>query len=94
MNFTNKGDSILKIPARNKRMIIYKNLFFKAGNLGIKTFDFLKTFGTLFDSLIDLIYGKIVINEAKQEQGEMIDKIDMIEGFILLEERSIKKKKK
>ena len=94
MNFTNKGDSILKIPARNKRMIIYKNLFFKAGNLGIKTFDFLKTFGTLFDSLIDLINGKIVINEAKQEQGEMIDKIDMIEGFILLEERSIKKKKK
>ena len=75
-------------------MINYKNLFFKTGNPSIKNFGFLKDMVHCLTYLIDLLNEKISINEAKQEQEEMIDKINELKNFILLEKESIKKKKK
>ena len=90
MNFTGNGKSILKKLARDERMINYNNLFFKAGDLSIKNFDFLKRFGTLYDLLIDLLSEKISTLVAKKKQEEMKEKIDELGSFVLLEESIIK----
>ena len=68
----------------------YSHLFSKTGNSDINNFEPFKRFGTFFDLLIDLLNENIIINDVKQEQKEMIDKI---EDFILLKEKSIMKKK-
>ena len=75
-------------------MINYYDLFFKTGNSVVKSFDFLKRFVTLHDLLIDLFYliRKINTLEAAKEQNDMIKKINEIENFVLLKEKSIKKK--
>lgn len=65
-------------------------MFSKTGNSDITNFEPFKRFGTFFDLLIDLLNENVIINDAKQEQKEMIDKI---EDFILLKEKSILKKK-
>ena len=72
VNFTKKGDAVLKNVANDERMINYNNLFFKTGNSFIDNFDFLKRFGTLCDLLFDLLSGKISIK--KKEQNEMLIK--------------------
>ena len=69
-------------------MINYSNLFIKAGNPNINNFDFLKQFGTL----IDLLNEKINILRAAKEQNEMINKIEELRNFALLEEKSVKEK--
>ena len=93
MSVANTEGNILKNLARDERMINYSNLFYKTGDPGIKNFDFLKRFGTLFDLLIDFLNVKTNINKAKQEQKEMINKIDELKNLILLKAKSITKKK-
>lgn len=68
LNFTNEEVKILKKLAGDERRINYINLLFKAGNPGIKNFDFLKRFNNFFDWLIDLLNEKMSINKWKQEQ--------------------------
>ena len=65
------------------------NLFFKAGNLNLTNFDFLKRFGTLYDLLIDLRNEKISTLTVAKEQIEMINKIEEIKDFILLQGKGI-----
>ena len=74
MNFTNETENIYRKLPNNKRMINYKNLFFKTGNPVISDFNFLKRFGTFYELLIDLFNEKISIKEATEEQIEMIVK--------------------
>ena len=95
MNFnTDNGENILQKVAKDERMINYNNLFSKAGNHIIKNFGFLKRFGTLYDFLIDLINEKTSTLKAVRKQNEMINKIEELKDFILLEEKSITNKNK
>ena len=50
-------------------------IFFKTGDSSIKNFDFLRSFETFNDLLLDLLTEKASINKAKREQDEMIKKI-------------------
>ena len=52
MNINAKGEDILKKLARDERIIDYKNLLFKTGNLIIVNYSFLERFDTLYDLLI------------------------------------------
>ena len=52
MNINAKGEDILKKLARDERIIDYKNLIFKTGNLIIVNYSFLERFDTLYDLLI------------------------------------------
>ena len=70
-------------------MINYNNLFFKTGNFTIKNYDFLKTFGTLYDLLIDLLNEEISTLTAAKEKHEMVHKIEELKDSILLEEKGI-----
>ena len=70
-------------------MINYNNLFFKTGNFTIKNYDFLKTFGTLYDLLIDLLNEEISTLTAAKEKHEMVNKIEELKDSILLEEKGI-----
>ena len=85
---TDEGRNIFKKLGADERMINYSNLFIKAGNPNINNFDFLKQFGTL----IDLLNEKINILRAAKEQNEMINKIEELRNFALLEEKSVKEK--
>ena len=49
-------------------------IFLKTGDSSIKNFDFLKSFETFDDLLLDLLTEKTSINKAKREQDEMIKK--------------------
>ena len=60
-------------------------MFLKTGNPIIITFDFLKRFCTLYDLLIDLL-------NAIREQNDLINKIEEVKDFILLEEKGITSK--
>lgn len=90
MSFNNERINILKKLTKNEGIINYNDLFFKTANSSDNNFDFEKRFGILFDLLIDLLNEKIIINKAKQEQEQMIGKINKLNDFILLEEESIK----
>ena len=68
INFTKKGENILKNLANNKKMINYQNLLFKTGNPIIDNFDFLKRFGTLNDLLTDLLNRKISTIKVKKNK--------------------------
>ena len=68
INFTKKGENILKNLANNKKMINYPNLLFKTGNPIIDNFDFLKRFGTLNDLLTDLLNRKISTIKVKKNK--------------------------
>ena len=83
---TNNGVNILKKLAKDGRMINYNNLFFKTGDLIVKNFDFLKRFGTLYDLLIDLLKETTKTLKAAKERNEMINKIEELKNFILLNE--------
>ena len=85
---TDEGRNIFKKLGADERMINYGNLFIKAGNPNINNFDFLKQFGTL----IDLLNEKLNILRAAKEQNEMINKIEELRNFALLEEKSVKEK--
>ena len=71
--------------ANDERMINYENLFFKTGNPAIDNFDFLKAFGTMYDSLYDLIGETVSIKKAAKKQNEMIKKIEELKSFVLSE---------
>ena len=60
-------------------------MFLKTGNPIIISFDFLKRFCTLYDLLIDLL-------NAIREQNDLINKIEEVKDFILLEEKGIASK--
>ena len=47
----------------------------------------------MYDLLYDLINRKISISEEKQEQEDMIIKIEELKNFIFLEEESITERK-
>ena len=47
----------------------------------------------MYDLLFDLINRKISISEEKQEQEDMIIKIEELKKFIFLEEESITERK-
>ena len=85
---TDEGRNIFKKLGADERMINYSNLFIKAGNPNINNFDFPKQFGTL----IDLLNEKINILREAKEQNEMINKIEELRNFALLEEKSVKEK--
>ena len=61
---------------------------FKIGDPFINNFDFLKSFGTLYDLWIDLLNEKL-----RKEQNEMTEKIEELKNFTRLEEVSITKTK-
>ena len=90
MNFTEKGEDILKKVAADERMINYNNLFFRTGDPIIKNYDLLKRFGILHDLLLDLLNKEISTIKAATEQNEMIQKIEELKNFILSEEKNIK----
>ena len=92
-NISSDGENILKELADDGRNINYKNLFFKSDNTTIDNYDFFKRFGTLYDLLIDLPSKKVNIKKAGLEQNEMIDKIIELRNFVLLEEKTLIKKK-
>ena len=73
MNFTNEGINILKKLARYEMMINH-NLKKKKKQviLVLKILNFFSRFGKLYGLLIYLINDRIGINEATQEQKEMI----------------------
>ena len=73
MNFTNEGINILKKLARYEMMINH-NLKKKKKQviLVLKILIFFSRFGKLYGLLIYLINDRIGINEATQEQKEMI----------------------
>ena len=83
MNITNKGENILKKLANDKRIINYKNLFFKTGNPSIDNYDYYKGFGTLYN----------LFKRAVTEQSETITKLEELKIFVLLEEKSINEQK-
>ena len=93
INITTKGNDILKKVADDKRIINYKNLFFKSGNPTINNYNFPKRSGTLYDFLIDLLREKISLKKAALEQKEMVNKILELRDFVLLEEKNIDKEK-
>ena len=68
MDFMVMEENILEKLTNDGRIINYKNLFFKTGNSGINSFDFLKRFGTLFDLLIDLLNEKMNIKNKKRQK--------------------------
>ena len=68
INFTKKGENILKNLVNDKKMINYQNLLFKTGNPIIGNFDFLKRFGTLNDLLTDLLNRKISTIKVKKNK--------------------------
>ena len=74
-------------------MISYKFFFFKTGNPITDNFIFLKRFGALCNSLIDLLSKEMSTLEAAEEQNVMINKIEEQKKFILLEEKSIDEEK-
>ena len=84
MNITAKGEDILKKLANDERMINYKNLFFKSGNLIIGNYDFCKIFGTLYDFFYDLNSEKLSCKRAVIEQNEMIRKNREAKKFHLI----------
>ena len=67
MNISLKGKDILKKLASGEKMINYKNLFFKTGNLAVSNYDFLKRFGTLYDLLVELLNEEISNTKAATE---------------------------
>ena len=70
MNFTTKGENILKKVADDERLINYNNLFFKTGDPIINKYDFLKRFDTLNDLWFKLLKKNIsVIKAAKEQNG-------------------------
>ena len=83
VNFTNKGENILKILAKDEGMINYNNFSFKTGLPNIGNFEFLKRFGIFYDLLIDLLSKNLTIDEAKEEQIEM--NVEIIEKRYLKE---------
>ena len=66
-------------------------MIFRTGNPIIYKYRFLKRFGTFYELLIDLTGEEISTIKAVEEQNALIDKIDELKNFILLEEESIKK---
>ena len=72
MNFTNEGINILKKLARYEMIINHNLKKNKTSNFGIENFNFFSRFGKLYGLLIYLINDRIGINEATQEQREMI----------------------
>ena len=68
INFTKKGENILKNLVIDKKMINYQNLLFKTGNPIIDNFDFFKRFGTLYDLLTDLLNRKISTIKVKKNK--------------------------
>ena len=92
INFTNKGENILKKVATDERMINYDNLFFKQVILVLIILIFFKRFDTSYDLLINLLREKKSTNVAAKERNEMVDKIEELKDFILVEEKNITKK--
>ena len=68
INFTKKGENILKNLVIDKKIINYQNLLFKTGNPIIDNFDFFKRFGTLYDLLTDLLNRKISTIKVKKNK--------------------------
>ena len=85
--FTKKGKDILKNVAADERMINCNKLFLKTGDPIIKNYDFLKSFGTLHDLLLDLLSKETSTIKALIEQNEIIENIKELKDFILLEEK-------
>ena len=92
MNINPKGEDILKKRARDERIINYNNLLFRTGNPNIGNCNFLKRFGTFYDLLINLFNEEISSKKAAIEQDVLLDKIDVLENFISLEQEILKKK--
>ena len=69
INFTKKGENILKNLVIDKKIINYQNLLFKTDNPIIdNNFDFFKRFGTLYDLLTDLLNRKISTIKVKKNK--------------------------
>ena len=68
-------------------MINCNKLFLKTGDPIIKNYDFLKSFGTLHDLLLDLLSKETSTIKALIEQNEIIENIKELKDFILLEEK-------
>ena len=94
MIFTTKGENILKKVAEDERLINCNNLFFKTGDPIINNYDFLKKFDTLNDLLLKLLNKEVITIKTANEQNELLDKIDDLKNFILLEEKQGTKKQR
>ena len=92
INIDSKEENTLQKLADDERNINYKNLLFKSGSPTIDNSDFFKRFGTLYD-LTDLLSEKISLNRAVIEQNEMIETIEELRTFVLLEEKNINEEK-
>ena len=93
MNFARKGEAILRRVANHERTINYNSLFVHTGNPFIDNFDFLKRFGTGHDILIDLSSKKTIINEAKQEQEELVKKLKELRNSASSKTKMLQRKK-
>ena len=85
-NFNSTEKNFLKKLAKDEENIDYKNLFFEIDDLVIRSYDFLKNVGTLYDLLINLL------NENETILNSSTMQLDLTKTMLLL--KSIISKKK
>ena len=83
-NFNSAGKSFLKKLAKDEKKIDYNNLFFEIDNKSVvKSADFSKEIGTLYDLLIYLFDNPINAVTSAQIQGDFFKPITTLKIIIL-----------
>ena len=82
-NFNSTGKKFLKKLAKDEKKIDYSNLFFEIDDKSVvKSADFLKEFGTLYDLLIYLLNNPINLIGSAQFQGDFFKAISTLKIII------------
>ena len=82
-NFNSTGKKFLKKLAKDVKKIDYSNLFFEIDDKSVvKSADFLKEFGTLYDLLIYLLNNPINLIGSAQFQGDFFKAISTLKIII------------
>ena len=99
-NFNSTGKNILRKLAKDEKKTYYNNLFFEIDDKSVvKSVDFLKEIGTLYDLLIYLLDNPINAINSAQIQGHFFKAIIALKIIISsmkidITDQSEKKKKK
>ena len=93
-NFNSTEKNFLKKLAKDEENIGYNNLFFGIDDLVIRSYDFLKNVGTLYDLLINLLYENETILNSSTMQLDLTKIILSLKSIISKKLKVLKTKAK
>ena len=93
-NFNSTEKNFLKKLAKDEENIDYNNLFFEIDDLVIRSYDFLKNVGTLYDLLINLLYENETILNSSTMQLDLTKIVLSLKSIISKKLKVLKTKAK